>query len=424
MSEKKRHLLHLILLFGDAAVWTALLGLSSNVRTSGAHIRIWLWFLICAAVYLVNAAFQRRRVSLRTTFIADAVLVFAAGLGTFPVMKDPAGICGTARVFLFFVLAGCAVHAAMLPAEKGEDVNIPIYLDGLLVLLFIHLVLWYRDGQRAGTQFLVYILAGLLAALCGLLLLRVQRIGREMFLVPVLFAVPLALSIPAVKLLPGVSKHLLALSLLLRDGFFALLMGIGRFIMRIMEWFAGLFPEQEGAVTAPPPEEMLMPLQTEEAVVPAYLYVISALLIAAFAVIILLLVLRALRGLNWKWNTIGPEDSSIERKSTLRTALRAFRRRILENIRFRISYLRNRNTAAGLLTYAERTFRKTETKPLPGESGPAFLRRLSGRGETTGPDNYRVLADLLEREWYGAGAAPVTAEFCRSFRRKVKEDIR
>ena len=168
---------------------------------------------------------------------------------------------------------------------------------------------------------------------------------------------------------------------------------------------------------------------------PLYVLVVGGIAAAVLLFLLLRLIYRALKGLRWNEAAFGKPSAGTVRTNRLKEALKALFNRIAAALSFELAYLRNRNTAEGLLTYAERSFAgpgKKELRRRTGESDAAFLRRIRSagvRGEKFESSRepgecFEALASLLERRIYGNAAEEVSAEFCRSFRAALRDVLR
>lgn len=89
-------------------------------------------------------------------------------------------------------------------------------------------------------------------------------------------------------------------------------------------------------------------------------------------------------------------------------------------LQFEWRYRCNRNTAAGLLIYAQRRGRTRKVGRREGESAGAFLRRLSREGKEP---ELAELAEKLEKIFYGKGFEQPDAKECRRFRRMLDRAV-
>ena len=147
--------------------------------------------------------------------------------------------------------------------------------------------------------------------------------------------------------------------------------------------------------------------------IPRYLYYIAGGVGAALLLKFLLSMLHERAG--------GTEKDSFpladSRRSAPESTGKRLLREVLEHIRYLILRFRLRNTAPGLLLWCQRHTPK-ELRRAPGESGPAFLRRLGAR---LSMDSLAELAGVLEVQFYAPSGA--CAPMGRAAARLIKRDF-
>ena len=473
----KRWVVHCCLLFGDVGILSFLFFLFTACFQKQVGLRYGLWLAALVLVYSLNTFFQRRRVTLRLTVLVDIALSILTGLSAAHVVTgDPAEI-DMGYFLAFLLLGGSAVHAAVLPTEQLEEANCALYADGLLVSILLSLLIaWWL--KIPGVPALVkWDLAALAAVLFAMLAKRSQSLHRGLLLLPALSVSLLFLAFSASSHLKGAADVLLRAVFRLRDLLIWLAIQLATLLYRLILWIVELLPQPETAQMAPREEpEKILQMQEEAVELPFAVYVICMILLAAFLITVVYFIMRALKGLRWQGPPGGEETRGAVRKSRIGRAFADLLRRIQARIRFELSYLRNRDTAAGLLVYTERAAggragvsgagkglgsgkagpgaekaelgagkaepgagktrfsgEKTGLGRARGESGPAYLRRISRAlaeveaGVGTGTAQMaELLADQLERAIYGGGQerVRVSGEFCRRYRKEIRKLIR
>ena len=188
---------------------------------------------------------------------------------------------------------------------------------------------------------------------------------------------------------------------------------------RFCTWLASLFPAGEAK---PQPENTVRPDQqipdvsepSEFAVI--VIYVMTALLIIAAVVGIYL----ALRNIRFRRKSISRRTNRrAVRSGSASAGLKAALAKLKERLVYKLTCIRYRNTAAGLLAWCESKAPKGQEK-LQGESGAHFLRRLSV--SLAGPDAEALdqLASIVEQSFYSKKAPAVEPELCK----RVKSCLR
>jgi len=444
-SAVKRWVVHCCLLFGDVGILSFLFFLFTACFQKQVGLRYGLWLAELVLVYSVNTFFQRRRVTLRLTVLVDTALSILAGLSAACVVTgDPAEI-DMGYFLAFLLLGGSAVHVAVLPTEQLEEANCALYVDGLLVSILLSLLIawWLKiPGVPALVQ---WDLAALAAVLFAMLVKRAQSLHRGLLLLPALSVSLLFLAFSASSHLKGAADVLLLAVFRLRDFLIWLAIQLATLLYRLILWLAAILPQPEIVQMAPREEpEKILQMQEEAVELPFAVYVICMILLAALLITAFYFIMRALKGLRWQGPPGGEETRGAVRKSRIGRAFADLLRSMRARILFELSYLRNRDTAAGLLVFTERAAggraglgrEKTGLGRARGESGPAYLRRISREldqaGATAGVCDQagaaqmaELLADQLERAIYGGGreSGRVSGEFCRRYRKEIRKLI-
>lgn len=341
-------------------------------------------------VYILNNIIMKRGCRMGLLLLSDAVFA-AAGvcLYWFTTAFTPA-MTG-AKIFFAAAFAACTVLAACAAYKPVKATTVSGCFDWLAILLILHMLLRYL-GLTLLNSVLPVLCAGVMA-LCMIALIKSRMeltgpagktvgnagAGRLIIIVIVILlaCVTLLIGAGASGALHGVSEGILsALKTALAAVLAALKWLYGQFY-RFMLWLSQWFSTEEAADAG-----LDIAVATggdytaeyTEVQVPAWFYIVLALLAAAVFVFIFLKV-RKIR-LKRRISVSGAYEEP-ERSGGLRAALAArlegLRARIAFNRRFR----KQINTPAGMLIWCERRFKK-KCPRLAGESGKAYLRRLSG----------------------------------------------
>ena len=234
----------------------------------------------------------------------------------------------------------------------------------------------------------------------------------------------------------GASEGLVHLAIWLKDQLIAFVLLLLRLLGRFMMWFVSLFPAGETEMLLPEPESAI---NVEEIAVEAagnggiFILILLGFLIAGAFIYLL----YRLRGHRWQRAAQpAPPKGTAKRKSNRKNGFALLWKKILNRIHFEIAYLRNRKTASGLLVWTERKLKHKYSKRDISESPSAWLRRLAAENKLSIKDSEKrssswdpskiseefiILADLLEQEFYHHRSTELPNGFYQNYCQSVKK---
>ncbi len=143
----------------------------------------------------------------------------------------------------------------------------------------------------------------------------------------------------------------------------------------------------------------------------AWLGVTAGVLVLALLVALLIV----MRKDKWKLSAEGQSESFAAQTSRMTGGLRRRWREWLDSLRFWWAARLRRDTPPGLLVALQRKARRQKHPRREGETIRAFIARMAPDGSLS------VLADDLERHFYGKQAYRLTTAQCRALRRTVEK---
>jgi hypothetical protein len=283
------------------------------------------------------------------------------------------------------------------------------------------------NGGAVDSGVLLHLSVGLLCILAGLMGVRTMHTrmdaSEERPMVRVL-PILLLLGIGAVVVLfcliaGGQAAELLGrvMAWLGRTGK-ALVQAVGAFIF----WLFSLLPEPEGNMDMEGFEAPTLPGGAVEGVTessPLVLY----LLIGAFVVALLVVLVKLWRKVRVRSRTrvAVAAGAVVVKKNPLWEVFLKFFRKIAGRVRFELTYLRKRNTAAGLLVWLERKMRRGR-----GETSAVYLARVAQRIPDCATD-LNTLSKCLDKLYYGGGdelPADTVKAMRKGFKRALRETLK
>ena len=380
-----------------------------------------LWAAGIAAAFAVNILMRQRRAAVNAA-VAVNVLMSAGLAGLLLLRLAAAGAPEFARCAVFAAFAVFTVFHSYVLAGQGWNYNQQIlYMDGMAACAAFLIMV---DSAGTFGDLSSYISWTLIALIFSVLSITMQRMrslrGSGIWLLAAAAALAAGILAAGPRLTAGAKAAADAALWCLKQlwtGVRAVLSLLGRFIFWLLSFIKT------------PDSDVMMPDEIQSVETPAYeLEDLSGPDPVIFAVIGALLlgfiawrVYSALRGkkLNAMPAFLAEAEGTVRGGEKGRLA-RVFGA-LLERLRFALAYLACRNSAEGLLTYAERSFKR-----LPGESAHSFLRRIGASAGSSGPaagpafaQSFETLAAALEGRYYGGSAPVLPAGFARGFRRDV-----
>lgn len=397
----------------------------------------WPWLAEVSTILFLNTILRQRAATYPVVIgcnVIGALITGTSSLFVFP----QADFSFLRQVVLIILTAAPAAHSAMLTDEEpGQQQNV-LYLDAAVAATA--LILFLADkGTLFPTDGLI--LLGKLTCLALLLSLILSRVGKRpgashsgrsfagalilggLLLLSFLFAVL------AASHFQGISSGIVGSVVWLCQQLLQVLRAFGNKVGSFFLWLLSLFPAKDEDWIPPEPESTA--IMMEETAADSYdtiaLILLILLGIAAMAGIACLL--YRLRGKRWQEKSLEERAvPNLPRKNGFRDQLQKLWQKMKQNLRFELSYLRNRRTPAGLLVWTERKLRSTSLSRRESESPPAFLRRLDTQvsmpDKQSPPPNvqaplpdFQTLANLLERQFYRRTEEALPSGFYREYKK-------
>lgn len=394
-----------------------------------------LWAAGIAAAFAVNILMRRRRAAVNAAVAVNAIM--CAGLAALLLWRlAEAGAPEFARCAVFAALAVFTVLHSYVLAGQGWKYNQQIlYMDGMAACTAFLIMV---DSAGTFGNLSSYISWTLIALIFSVLSITMQRMrslkGSGIWLLAAAAALAAGILAAGPRLTAG-AKAAADAALWCLGRLWAGLRAVLSLLGRLILWLLSFIKTPEG--------DVMLPDQIQSVHTPAYEleelagpdHVIFAVIGALLLGFIAWRVFRLLRGKKLSAMPAflaGTEGSELGgEKGMLARIFGA----LLERLRFSFAYLARRNSAEGLLTYAERSFRR-----LPGESAHSFLRRIgasaspagsasadpagSASSEPTLAQSFETLASALESAYYGGFSPALPAGFARTFRRAARAAAR
>ena len=403
-----------------AAMHMALMLFAFKDAPIADHKGMLIWWGFLAVEYAVMGLFLRRPRELRSVVLLSAlvlVLQLLVMLWCNPVYPT----------FMWWATAVCMWGAtyyqcisAFLTGVKPEALM--TNFEVTVLALFATAVVVGANSMDAGI--LLHLAVGLLCSLAGLMGVRTMHTRMDateerpmVRLLPVLLLLGIGGCVGLFCLLAGgqAAELLKQITAWLARCGKALAEALGAFLF----WLFSLLPEAETeldseAFEAPSLGGGPMEGVTESSGIVLYL------LIFAFAAALLVTLVKLWRKVRVRSRTRVMQSAKIVvvRKNSLWNVFLKFVRKLAGRVGYELTYLRCRNTAAGLLVWLERRVRRGK-----GETSAAYLRRVAERIPSC-EEELLTLSRCLDRLYYGGGEglpADAVQTMRRSFRKAMKE---
>ena len=345
----------------------------------------------------------------------------------------------------------CILYALTIPVaayiayEPVQESGISIRFDLAAFMLIILLVLEKWILFPAGNAALVSCLIAILASLIALLLNRIGKYGtspshvegnRNLGKIIILIVAVIIAAFTAIVYFFAAGKMEQAAGSIV--SFFKWLAGIIKaaasyiweWINRFFLWLASLFPAEETEISLDGLEAVNFDSASSEVIsaeVPLWFYIIlGAILVGFFLFIIFRLRYKHLKRIG---KMLISNNSTVQKKSGLKKALKDLFHTIVLKLRFRINLIRYRNQIPGLLIWCEKKAGHNLPR-LKGESSSAYIRRAAkylsdNEGQTihSGENAAFILfnfADIVEKNFYSKTKLQISTDNCRKIKKIFK----
>ena len=383
------------------------------------HTGMLIWWVFLGLEYVVMNLFLRKPRELRSVvLVSAAVLLCQLGGMLLANPVYPSFLWWATAVFMWGATYYQCVSGLFM-GVKPEAMMTNFEVTCLSLFAAAVMV----NGGAVDSGVLLHLAVGLLCILAGLMGVRTMHTRMDsseerprVRVLPVL----LLLGIGAVVVLfcliaGGQAAELLGrvMAWLGRTGK-AIVQAIGAFIFRLFS----LLPEPEGNIDMEGFEAPTLPGGAMEGVTessPLVLY----LLIGAFVIALLVVLVKLWRKVRVRNRTrvVAATRAVVVKKNPLWEVFLKFFRKIAGRVRFEMTYLRKRNTAAGLLVWLERKMRRGK-----GETSGAYLMRVAKKIPDCA-EELRALAKCLDKLYYGGGDE-LQADTVKTMRKVFKKALR
>lgn len=429
MNRKQKIGVQLAMLLADITLMGSVLAIYALRQTDEIHLYLLPWFAVLAAAFFLNFLFVQKKAPVNLVLLIDGVLTVGFvifGQNILVMSQESFGV----RILLGGLLAGSFVHGASMPMGEPRQNQLVSYLDGLVACLAILMVL-NKTGSLNGIEGLLAFggasAAGLLLALIssrirtpGMERLEGKK-GKGVAALGLILAGAAALAFWMGSHLKTVSSGIVFLVKSAADGIWAVLVWLGHGLNSFLLWLASFFPAANGGMILPEPEAgAAMETVEETAGGGGTLILILAVALLAAAFFWLLRQLKGKRLNGFSQDAAG----SIALRTKSKKKPWGWIGRKWSEFCFLLKYWRNRNTPAGILTFAERWGKQAGMPRGTGESGPSYLRRLAVTREKGDSKCLWEAASELEKEFYGRGGklSPSVVSDCRNLLKQFRKD--
>lgn len=406
-----------------AAMHMALMLFAFKDAPVADHLGLFIWWVFLLIEYVAMHLFLRQSRELRSVvLVSGAVLLCQLAVTIFVNPVYPTLMWWAAAVFMWGATYYQCV-SAFLQGVKPETLMVNFEVAALSLFAAAVMI----GGGAVDSGVLPHLAAGLLCSLAALMGVRTMHTRMDS-----------SDERPMVRMLPGLLLlgigACVVLFCLLVGGQAAELLGIvaawlGRTIKAIVQgigaflfWLFSLLPEPKDNVDSSAFEGPSLPGGAVEGVTesnPILLYVLIFASVTALLVVLVRL-WRKVRVTD-RTRVVTAARTVVVRKNPLWEVFLKFFRKIVGRVRYELTYLRRKNTAAGLLVWLERNIRRGK-----GETSAAYLRRVAERIPDCA-ENLRTLSKCLDKLYYGGGdelAADTVKEMRRAFQRALRDSVK
>ena len=406
-----------------AAMHMALMLFAFKDSPLADHLGMFIWWAFLLMEYIIMSLFLRKPRELRSVvLVSAAVLLCQLGVMLFANPVYPTFMWWATAVFMWGATYYQCV-SAFLMGVKPEALMTNFEVTCLSLFAAAVMV----SGGAMDSGVLLHLAVGLLCILAGLMGVRTMHTRMDAS-----NERPMVRVLPALLLL-GIGACV-ALFCLMAGGQAAELLGrfaawLGRTVKAIAQgigafifWLFSLLPEPEGNLDMEGFEAPALPGGTMEGVTessPVLLYI----LIFAFAAALLVVLVRLWRKVRVRSRVrvVTAARTVVVRRNPLWEVFLKFVRKIADRVKFEVTYLRKRNTAAGLLVWLERKVRRGR-----GETSGAYLRRVAEKIPRCAGE-LNTLSKCLDKLYYGGGdelSADTVKAMRKGFRKAFGDSVK
>lgn len=383
------------------------------------HLGMFIWWGFLLIEHVTMHLFLRKPRELRSVvLLSGAVLLCQLLVTIFANPVYPTFMWWAAAVFMWGATYYQCV-SAFLQGVKPEAVMTNFEVTALSVFAAAIMI----SGGAVNSGVLPHLIVGLLCSLAGLMGVRTMHTRMDS-----------SDERPMVRVLPA----LLLLGIGLCVGLFCLLAGghaaellgmaaawLGRTAKAIVRaigafffWLFSLLPEPEQNMDMEGFEAPALPGGAVEGVTessPILLY----LLIFAFGTALLVMLVKLWRKIRVRSNTrvVSATRAVVVKKNPLWEVFLKFFRKLARRVRYEFTYLRRKNSAAGLLVWLGRRIRRGK-----GETTAVYLTRVAERIPDCA-ENLNRLSKCLDKLYYGGGDE-LSADTVKAMRRAFQKALR
>jgi len=403
-----------------AAMHMALMLFAFKDSPIADHVGMLIWWTFLAVEYGVMHLFLRKPRELRSVVLVSAAVLICQLLVT--VWLDPVYptlMWWAAAVFMWGATYYQCI-SAFLQGVKPEGVMTNFEVTGLSCFAAAVIV----SGGAMDSGVMLHLGVGLLCSLGALVGLRTMHTRVDansdrptVRLLPVILLLGIGgIAVLFCLIAGGQAAELLGrfAAWLGRTGK-AIFAAIGSFIF----WLFSLLPEPEGDLDMEGFDAPTLPGGAAEGVTqssPILLYILIAAILGA----LLFLLVKLWRKVHVRGRrpVMTATKAVVVGHNPLWEVFLKFFRKIARRVEYELTYIRRRNTAAGLLVWLERKMRRGR-----GETSAAYLRRVAIRIPQC-EGELQDLSDCLDRLYYGGGdelPADKVKTMRRSFQKAMRE---
>ena len=402
-----------------AAMHMAVLLLDFKDAPIADHGGMLIWWAFLAVEYGVMSLFLRRDRELRSVVLVSVAVLMCQLAVT--ILLNP--VYPTIVWWLCLLCMWAATYyqciSAFMQGVKPEGLMTNFEVTALSLFAVAVLV----GGGAIDSGVLLHLAVGMLCSLAGLMGIRTMHTRMNhseerplVRLLPVLLLLGIGACVVLFCLLAGGQ----AAELLGRIA--AWLGRVGRMLVNALGafiyWLFSLIPEIDNTGLSDGFEADALPAGAVEGVTesnPILLY----LLIAAVIVALLVMLVKLWRKVNVRGQTRVVRTArtvEVQRNPLWQVFLKYFRK-VAERVSYELTYLRSRNTAAGLLVWLERKIKRGK-----GETSAAYLLRVAEKIPDCG-DELLVLSRCLDRLYYGGGDG-LDTDRVKAMRKSIQSALR
>ncbi len=423
-------------LSGDVTLCMMALSLSLIFGVEMKPILAFPWVVFLIAQFFVGRLMVGRGGSVNLFLIVQIAIVSAAEVFlTLYAMR--LNLDSGVMFLLNCAVAGVGIHAGVIATKSPTDPVLSYYSDLLIVALVLYLWAYGAKGSSLSAGLICFtavILGGVLFSLVRIRTesnrahtLRGKGTGASVLPALVILACLIltgAILGAASGQIHGVLDFLLAAVRFLWNILCVIFNFLGYLIGTVILFFIRLFPSFSGNGYASSMNSLAEQTPAEivsgsgRILLPAWLLLVTVLLIAA---ILFLFLLTRMRHRRFSEQSPVTQNFEVSRTGHLREAIAAFFRRMKEKIQLRRLFRKYRKTPQGLFLFLQRRCRAKKIIREKEESPGGFIRRIC---QPDLPDaNREVLLEfalLLDKTYYSGEISCLQAETYRVYRQAIK----